>query len=87
MHGINFMISKNNKYLQIKVSDKTFEFIDTFSKDFNVSISNFGEYCINSVIADLGHRTSDLNDVACKFFIQTFADNINNLYRSGKRSK
>lgn len=81
------MINKNNHYLQIKVTDKTFDFLSQFSDDFDVSISNFGEYAINSVIADIGYRTEKLNDIETQFFIQQFADNINNLYRQGARRK
>lgn len=81
------MINKNNHYLQIKVTDNTFKFLSQFSSDFDVSISNFGEYCINSVIADIGYRTKNFNDVETQFFLNMFADNINNLYKSGKRSK
>lgn len=81
------MINKDNHYLQIKVDKKTFEFLTQFSKDFNVSISNFGEYAINSVISDLGFRTNGLSDFSVKLFLETFARNISNLYKSGKRSK
>ena len=81
------MINKNNHYLQIKVTDKTFEFLSQFSTDFDVSISNFGEYCINSVIADLGYRTENFNDVETQYFLNQFAHQVNNLYRVGARSK
>lgn len=81
------MINKNNHYLQIKVTDKTFEFLSKFSSDFDVSISNFGEYCINSVISDLSYRTEKFNDVETQYFLYNFADQINNLYRNGARSK
>lgn len=81
------MINKNNYYLQIKVDSKTFEFLNQFSSDFGVSISNFGEYAINSVIADLGFRTDGLSDVSIQIFLQTFAKNINSLYKAGARRK
>lgn len=81
------MINKYNRYLQIKVTDKTFEFLSQFSDDFDVSISNFGEYCINSVISDLVYRTEKFNDVEINYFLQQFANQINNLYRIGARSK
>lgn len=80
------MISKNNHYLQIKVTGKVFDFLSQFSSDFGVSISNFGEYAINSVIADIGYRTENFNDVEIQYFLNMFADNINNLYKFSKRS-
>lgn len=81
------MINKSNHYLQIKVDSKTFEFLNQFSRDFEVSISNFGEYAINSVISDLGFRTDGLSDSSVQLFLETFARNINNLYKTGSRRK
>lgn len=81
------MISNDNWYLQIKVSKNAKKFLDEFSKKFDVSISNFGEYCISSVIADLHYRTKDLTDGETWFFYNQFAHDLNNLYKNGKRSK
>lgn len=80
------MISKENWYLQIKVSQKTREFINKFSELYNVSVSNFGEYAINSLIADLNYRTKDMNDVESHFYFNQFSDLLNEQYRAGKRS-
>ncbi len=81
------MISNENWYLQIKVSKNAKKFLDEFSKKFDVSISNFGEYCISSVIADLNYRTKNLSDGELWLFYNQFAKELNNLYKNGKRSK
>lgn len=80
------MISKENWYLQIKVSQKTREYINKFSELYNVSVSNFGEYAINSLIADLDYRIKDMNDIEAHFYLNQFADQLNIQYRAGNRS-
>lgn len=81
------MISNENWYLQIKVSKNAKKFLDEFSTKFGVSISNFGEYCISSVIADLHFRTKNLSDGELWMFYNQFAKDLNNMYKNGKRSK
>ena len=52
------MISKNNKHLYIKVSETSYKFIETLSKKYGVSISNFGENAIVNHILELDKRAS-----------------------------
>lgn len=46
------MLSKNNKMLNIKVSNDTYNFINTFSKKYGVSISSFCQDCVTKAIIE-----------------------------------
>lgn len=44
------MLSSKNKMINVKVSKDTFDFIQSFCKKFNVSVSSFCQDCITQSI-------------------------------------
>lgn len=44
------MLSKNNRMINVKVDIDTYNFIKTFSKKYNVSVSSFCQDCVTQYI-------------------------------------
>ena len=81
------MISKKNRHLYIKVSEDTYNFIDTLCKKYGVSISNFGEDAIVSHILELDRRSQSEECSSPDLFYKKYATFVNQIYKSGQRSK
>lgn len=81
------MISKKNKHLYIKVSESVYNFVDTISKKYGVSISNFGEDAIVNHILELDKRASSNECSSPDDFYKKYALFVNQTYKSGLRSK
>lgn len=59
------MLSKNNKMLNIKVSKDTFNFIQTLSKKYGVSMSSFCQDCITQSILLHDKKANDATLSGC----------------------
>lgn len=81
------MISKKNRHLYIKVSESAYNFIETLSKKYGVSISNFGEDAIVHYILELDKRSQSLECSSPDAFYKKYALFVNQTYKSGLRSK
>lgn len=81
------MISKKNRHLYIKVSEDVYKFIETLSKKYGVSISNFGEDAIVHHIMELDKRAESNECSSPDAFYKKYSLFVNQTYKSGLRGK